>query len=236
MKAPFTFHRLALLVFEPVNSVEHLNLANSASGKLLAGAAAPAMASSSSCCALAAPLTPTAPMIWPLTMIGMPPCSGVKSLRVVMAVRPLVDHVFEEFRRPFEHNRGARFADGNVGAGGEGVVQALDGDQVAALVDDRDGAAGSDSIFCRFSDRCGDDFFGTLTIEAAFCRGLVRSHWKRPGRKTNLPWLVNFSWHLLSDLWTICGLDARCRQRDARHRAEGIIDNGECRFCCLDDG
>ena len=34
---------------------------------------APAIASSSSCCALAAPLTPTPPTIWPSTMIGIPP-------------------------------------------------------------------------------------------------------------------------------------------------------------------
>ena len=46
---------------------------------LLATAFAPAMASSSSCCALAAPLTPTPPMTRPSNSIGTPPCKGVKS-------------------------------------------------------------------------------------------------------------------------------------------------------------
>ncbi len=52
--------------------------------------AAPAIATSSSSWALAAPLTPTAPTIWPSTRIGTPPMSGVKSLTAVMAVRPLL--------------------------------------------------------------------------------------------------------------------------------------------------
>src|SRR5712691_3482203 len=53
-------------------------------------ALAPAMASSSSCCALAAPLTPTAPMTVPWNSIGTPPCSGVKSFRATIEVRPFL--------------------------------------------------------------------------------------------------------------------------------------------------
>src|SRR6185369_9105093 len=49
----------------------------------------PAIASCSSWSALAAPLTPTPPTIWPSTTIGIPPTSGVKSFSAVITVRPL---------------------------------------------------------------------------------------------------------------------------------------------------
>jgi hypothetical protein len=51
-------------------------------------APAAVVAISSSPCALAAPLTATAPTISPSTMIGTPPRRGVKSLREIMGVRP----------------------------------------------------------------------------------------------------------------------------------------------------
>lgn len=49
---------------------------------------APAIAISSSRSALAAPLTPMAPITWTSSIRGMPPWSGVKSLRATIAVRP----------------------------------------------------------------------------------------------------------------------------------------------------
>ena len=39
--------------------------------------------------ALDAPLTPTAPTIWPSIVIGTPPCRGVKSFSATIDVRPL---------------------------------------------------------------------------------------------------------------------------------------------------
>src|SRR5207244_10959079 len=52
---------------------------------------APALATSSSCAALFAPLTPMAPMMWSPCLIGTPPCNGVKSAgSAVMAKRPLL--------------------------------------------------------------------------------------------------------------------------------------------------
>src|SRR6266481_614927 len=53
-------------------------------------AAEPALATSSSCCALFAPLTPIAPTICPSCTIGTPPCRGVKSGSAVMVKRPLL--------------------------------------------------------------------------------------------------------------------------------------------------
>ncbi len=47
------------------------------------------MASFSSWSALAAPLTPTPPTIWPSTTMGIPPISGVKFSSAVITVRPL---------------------------------------------------------------------------------------------------------------------------------------------------
>ena len=71
-------------------------------------------------------------------------------------MRPLLI-MSQKFCRTFEQNSGARFADGNICAGGEGVVELLDRDQAAAFIDDRNGAARS--IFALgFSGSRGDHF------------------------------------------------------------------------------
>src|SRR5439155_2864502 len=57
---------------------------------LHSSAAAPALATSSSRCWLAAPLTPIAPTTLPSTSSGTPPWSGVKSSSAIMAVRPFL--------------------------------------------------------------------------------------------------------------------------------------------------
>src|SRR6476620_9435686 len=66
---------------------ERQNSQDGTHGYLTAPAAI--FASSSSCCALAAPLTPTAPTICPSTVMGMPPASGVISFTATSDTRPL---------------------------------------------------------------------------------------------------------------------------------------------------
>lgn len=66
-----------------------------------------------------------------------------------------VDCVFECFGRLFEQRRGARLADGNVGAGRKRVIEALDGNQIAAVIDDGNGGARRVQAF-GFGYRGGD--------------------------------------------------------------------------------
>ena len=91
----------------------------------------------SSWSALAAPLTPTPPTIWPSTVMGMPPISGVKFSSAVITVRPLpLELISSSKKRVGFLNMTAvlGFADGDVGAGRESAVQSLQGHQVAAVV------------------------------------------------------------------------------------------------------
>ena len=99
--------------------------AASATDSAFLKALAPAIASSSSCGALAAPLTPTPPTIWPSTTIGIPPCSGVKNLsgQADHCCTPVLDYVFEYFGRPFEESCRPSFSNRDLRSGGKGSVE-----------------------------------------------------------------------------------------------------------------
>src|SRR5262249_50282089 len=182
------------------------------------------MASSSSCCALAAPLTPTAPMIWPSTMIGIPPWSGVKSLRVANGSPPLIDHIFEERRGPFEQDCSPRLVNRNVGAGGKGIIQSLKCNEITSFVDDSDGSTGRVLAFC-LRDCGGNHFFGALQGESLFLNGLRRPD-GREGQRRNHTQRANDELHRFfpkqfRDRF-LARLDAKCTRKDAAVTWKGI--------------
>src|SRR5882724_6001571 len=76
----------------------------------------------------------------------------------------VLDDVFEEFCRLLKKSGGTCLADGDVGAGIKSSVQALDGDQIAAIID-----YGYDSAGCvdalGFRLRGGDDLLGAFKIQ-----------------------------------------------------------------------
>src|SRR5438876_9621577 len=138
------------------------------------------MASSSSCAALDAPLTPTPPMICPSRATGIPPCKGVKneSGRAVIAVRPLFDDVFETFCGFLKQNRGPCFADGNVCARRERAVDPRESHQVAAGVHDCDYATwGLEFLGLCFRRR--DNAFGAVECERLFFGSLPEGNGAR---------------------------------------------------------
>src|SRR5688572_30181820 len=87
---------------------------------------------------------------------------------------PLVDRVFEELRRPFEQDRSPRLTDRNVGAGGKGVIQPFEGNEIASFVDHGNGAA---RRVLAFSLGAGgrNHFFRAVQSQPFFLNGLRRS-------------------------------------------------------------
>ena len=77
-----TAMRAALAAAEPMIFMT-FSLLRTAQRAPLTRALAPARATSSSCWALEAPLTPIPPTTWPSTMMGIPPWRGVKSTAVM---------------------------------------------------------------------------------------------------------------------------------------------------------
>src|SRR5262245_36797925 len=183
------------------------------------------MASSSSCCALAAPLTPTAPMIWPSTMIGIPPWSGVKSLRVANGSPPLIDHIFEELRGPFEQDCSPRLVNRNVGAGGKGIIQSLKCNEITSFVDDSDGSTGRVLAFC-LRDCGGNHFVGALQGESLFLNGLADPTEERVSAVTIpnalMMSFIDFFPKQFRDRF-LARLDAKCTRKDAAVTWKGII-------------
>jgi len=104
----------------------------------------PAMASFSSWSALAAPLTPTPPTIWPSATMGIPPISGVKFSSAVITVRPLpleFDQLFEKGVGFLNMTAVLAFADGDVRTRGERAIQPFEGHQISAIVNYSNDAA-----------------------------------------------------------------------------------------------
>src|SRR6185503_11615669 len=70
----------------------------------------------------------------------------------------LGDRVLEVARRLAKRGRGARLFEGDGGCRGKRVLEALEVDEVTAIVDDRDGAGGAEApgfCACRSSDSFG---------------------------------------------------------------------------------
>src|SRR5215203_586377 len=116
--------------------------------------AAPAIASSSSCCARGA-THPDAANDLAIDDDGDAALEWGEVIECHHRGAAVLDNVLEDLRGLLEQDGGACLADGDVGAGGERSIEALEGHEVAAFIHDGDHAACCVDLL-RFGLRAGD--------------------------------------------------------------------------------